>query len=67
MAVQLNKRFANNFQFLAGYTLGRVIDDRPEAINFNPGGPMMLFFSLIPSTREQTTVPAWRTCDIDSS
>jgi len=39
MAVQLNKRFANNFQFLAGYTLGRVIDDRPEAINFNPGGP----------------------------
>ena len=39
MAVQLNKRFSNNFQFLAGYTLGRVIDDRPEAINFNAGGP----------------------------
>ena len=39
MAVQLNKRFAHDFQFLGGYTLGRVIDDRPEAINFNPGGP----------------------------
>jgi len=39
MAVQLNKRFAHNFQFLGGYTLGRVIDDRPEAININPGGP----------------------------
>jgi len=38
MAVQMNKRFSNNFQFLAGYTLGRVIDDRPEAINFNAGG-----------------------------
>jgi len=39
LAVQVNKRFSNNFQFLVGYTLGRVIDDRPEAINFNPGGP----------------------------
>ena len=39
VAVQLNKRFAHDFQFLAGYTLGRVIDDRPEAINFNAGGP----------------------------
>jgi hypothetical protein len=37
--VQLNKRFSNNLQFLAGYTLGRVIDDRPEAINFSAGGP----------------------------
>ncbi len=39
MAVELTKRFTNNFQVLAGYTLGRVIDDRPEAINFNAGGP----------------------------
>ena len=39
IAVQLNKRFAHNFQFLGGYTLGRVIDDRPEAININAGGP----------------------------
>ena len=39
MAVQLNKHFSNNFQFLAGYTLARVIDDRPEAINFNAGSP----------------------------
>lgn len=39
LAVQLNKRFSHNFQFLAGYTLGKVLDDRPEAINFNPGGP----------------------------
>lgn len=37
--VQLSKRFSSNFQFLAGYTLGRVIDDRPESTNFNPGGP----------------------------
>jgi len=39
IAVQLNKRFSHNLQFLGGYTLGRVIDDRPEAINFSPGGP----------------------------
>jgi len=38
MAVQLNKRFSHNFQFLAGYTLGKVMDDRPESLVFNPGG-----------------------------
>jgi hypothetical protein len=39
LALQLNKRFSRNFQFLAGYTLAKVIDDRPEALSFNPGGP----------------------------
>jgi hypothetical protein len=38
LAVQLNKRFSHNFQFLAGYTLSKVIDDRPESQIFNPGG-----------------------------
>lgn len=38
LAVQLSKRFSHNFQFLAAYTLGRVIDDRPESLVFNPGG-----------------------------
>jgi len=53
VAVQLNKRFAHDFQFLAGYTLGRVIDDRPEAINFNAGGPndaLLLSDSFNPGT-----------------
>jgi hypothetical protein len=38
MFVELNKRFSRNFQFQAAYTLGKVIDDRPEALIFNPGG-----------------------------
>lgn len=38
LAVQLNKRFSQNFQFLAAYTLGKVIDDRPDPFVFNPGG-----------------------------
>ncbi len=38
LAVQLSKRFSHNFQFLAAYTLGRVMDDRPESLVFNPGG-----------------------------
>ncbi|MGB2900304.1 MAG: hypothetical protein WBB89_13625, partial [Candidatus Acidiferrum sp.] len=56
-AVQLNKRFSNNFQFLAGYTLGRVIDDRPEAINFNAGGPndaLLLSDSFTPRADRST-------------
>jgi hypothetical protein len=39
LAVGLNKRFANHFQFMASYTLGQAKDDRPEALVFNPGGP----------------------------
>ncbi len=38
LVVQLNKRFSQNFQSHASYTLGKVIDDRPEALTFNPGG-----------------------------
>ena len=37
LIVQANKRFSDNFQFLAAYTMGKVIDDRPEALIFNPG------------------------------
>jgi hypothetical protein len=29
--VQVNKRMAHNYQFLASYTLGKVIDDNPDA------------------------------------
>jgi len=38
LAMQLNKRFSHNFQFVASYTLGKVLDDRPESQVFNPGG-----------------------------
>ena len=37
LAVQVNKRLSHNFQFLAAYTLGKVIDDRPEPFVLNPG------------------------------
>lgn len=36
LTIQLNKRFGNNYQFLAGYTLGKVIDDRPDATSVVP-------------------------------
>ncbi len=39
MVVQLNKRFSQNFQFQTSYTLGKVIDDRPEPLILDPGGP----------------------------
>ncbi len=39
MIVQLNKRFSQNFQFQASYTLSKVIDDRPGPIILDPGGP----------------------------
>jgi outer membrane receptor protein involved in Fe transport len=38
LAVQLNKRFSRRFQFTAAYTLGKVRDDVPESLVFNPGG-----------------------------
>jgi hypothetical protein len=38
LAVQVNKRFSQNFQFLGAYTLGKVIDDRPDPYAVVPGG-----------------------------
>jgi len=37
MIAQLRKRFSANFELLAGYTWGKVIDDHPEPIAFEPG------------------------------
>jgi len=37
LAVQVNKRFSQNFQFLGAYTLGKVIDDRPFPFDLVPG------------------------------
>jgi hypothetical protein len=37
LAVQVNKRFSQNFQFLAAYTLSKVIDDRPFPFDLIPG------------------------------
>src|SRR6266568_2895930 len=34
--LQLNKRFAQNYQLLAGYTYGKVIDDRPDGTSVVP-------------------------------
>ena len=31
LAVQVNKRLSHNYQFLASYTFGKVIDDNPDA------------------------------------
>ncbi len=31
LTVQVNKRFSQNYQFLASYTFGKVIDDSPDA------------------------------------
>jgi outer membrane receptor protein involved in Fe transport len=37
MAIQVNKRFSNNFQFLGSYTFSKVIDDNPDPAPLNPG------------------------------
>jgi len=37
LAVQASKRFSHNFQFLASYTFGKVIDDNPNQYVANPG------------------------------
>jgi carboxypeptidase family protein/TonB-dependent receptor-like protein len=37
LIMQANKRLTNNFQFLASYTLGKVIDDVPDHFTVNPG------------------------------
>src|SRR5262249_13187219 len=34
MALQLSRRFSRNYQFLASYTLSKVIDDAPNATSF---------------------------------
>ncbi|MGH9728119.1 MAG: TonB-dependent receptor, partial [Candidatus Acidiferrales bacterium] len=36
MTIQLNKRFAKNYQLTAGYTFGKVIDDGPDATSVVP-------------------------------
>ena len=37
LALELNKRFAHNFQFVASYVWSHVIDDRPDATAVVPG------------------------------
>jgi hypothetical protein len=37
LALQLTKRFANNFQFLASYTWSAAIDDAPDQTSVVPG------------------------------
>ncbi len=36
LTVQLNKRLSRNYQFLASYTFGKVIDDNPDATSVVP-------------------------------
>ena len=36
LTIQLNKRFSQNYQFLASYTFGKVIDDNPDATSVVP-------------------------------
>jgi hypothetical protein len=36
LTVQVNKRFSRNYQFLASYTFGKVIDDNPDATSVVP-------------------------------
>jgi hypothetical protein len=36
LTVQVNKRFSRNYQFLASYTFGKVIDDTPDATSVVP-------------------------------
>jgi hypothetical protein len=37
LVLQMTKRFAQNFEFQASYTLSKVIDDVPETFAVNPG------------------------------
>jgi Carboxypeptidase regulatory-like domain/TonB dependent receptor len=37
LSLELNKRFAHNFQFVASYAWSHVIDDRPDATAVVPG------------------------------
>jgi hypothetical protein len=50
LAVQANKRFSRNFQFLASYTFSKVIDDNPTlgTVNPGPGDAQLLSNSLDP-------------------
>ena len=36
MTIQVNKRFAQNYQVMASYTFGKVIDDAPDATSVVP-------------------------------
>jgi outer membrane receptor protein involved in Fe transport len=58
LAVQLIKRFSYNFQFSASYTLGKVTDDRPEALIFNPGGGADAFLLSDPFNARADRGPA---------
>jgi len=37
LVAQLKKRLSQNLEFQASYTLGKVLDDRPDPLAFNPG------------------------------
>ncbi len=37
LVAQVKKRFSQNLEFQASYTLGKVLDDRPDPLIFNPG------------------------------
>jgi outer membrane receptor protein involved in Fe transport len=45
LAVQASKRFSHQFQFLASYTFGKVIDDNPNQYVANPGAVDALMIS----------------------
>jgi len=51
LALQLKRRFSGNFQALASYTLGKVIDDVPDAtavVPFSFDDAKMLYNPLLP-------------------
>lgn len=37
LVAQVKKRLSQNLEFQASYTLGKVLDDRPDPLAFNPG------------------------------
>lgn len=45
LAAQASKRFSHQFQFLASYTFGKVIDDNPNQYVANPGAVDALMIS----------------------
>ncbi len=51
MVLQLRKRFSHNYQFMAGYTFGKAIDDNPDSspLNPGPGDSKLLSDSFTPS------------------
>lgn len=45
LALQADRRFSHNFQFIGSYTFSKVIDDNPEPIAVNPPGSDNLLLS----------------------